>query len=981
MRAVVILFLSAFPILAVEPLTPEQERKTFQLLPGLKAELVAAEPNVIDPVSMAFDEKGRLFVCEMIGYSNGGRGTGEQSAGRIRMLTDKDGDGYFESSTIYADKLRFPTGVLPWKKGLLVAVAPDIIYLEDADGDGKADTKKVLYTGFGMDNIQQMINSLQWHGDGWVYGVAGANGGSITSPEKPTMPAVSLRGRGVRFKPDIPGSLEPTSGGGQYGLTTDLAGHVFVNTNSQHLRQIVLPDHYLKRNPNLVVPAVVSDIPEHGAACKVFRISPFEAWRVERTTRRKNGEEAKRLPPNELVPGGFVTSGCSPLYYADPLLPADIRNTILVCDPANNLITRDRLQPNGSLYKATRADEKQEFMASTDNWFRPVHLSVGPDGAVYVLDFYREVIETPLSLPDDIKAKVELQSRGRGRIWRIVPESGKPMPNVALNPKNPETLLDGLLSDRAWVRNTSSRLFHETSPISEEKWLANRLPKASPEGTIALLQAMSLTGELTPKLLESPLNHSNPAVRIQALKLSEVFLPKHANLQQKVVELSKSEQDGLVRLQIAFTAGYLPKTMVAEAILNLANTGKIDSWLQSAIMSSVSGSESETLGALLLFSKDRQVAIQFAGQLAAMTGATGDVEKIRHLFLILGKLSTDEQLAVLDGLGQGMKNTARPFNTLWTNPPEGLKGPLADYRGIFTLKAKDAVSNGLDLDSRMTAVRFLGYAPVEIAKEPLATLLTPQVPSSLQSAALRALGNFNQIEIAETLLANWNAQGPTMRREILEILTARKDRLPALLNAIEQKKILPAHLDSSRVNLLRNHTDPSIRTRALKLLTDSGNADRKKVIEQYQPALTAKGDVAKGREIFRKNCTACHRLENTGHEVGANLTAALRNKTRESLILDILDPSREVDTRYVNYNVITTAGRTVTGILAVETPNSITLRRGENAEDTILRTQIEEIRATTKSLMPEEFEKQISPAQLADLFEYLLGPGRDSPGK
>ena len=144
---------------------------------------------------------------------------------------------------------------------------------------------------------------------------------------------------------------------------------------------------------------------------------------------------------------------------------------------------------------------------------------------------------------------------------------------------------------------------------------------------------------------------------------------------------------------------------------------------------------------------------------------------------------------------------------------------------------------------------------------------------------------------------------------------------------------------------------------------------------------TTKGDIGRGREIFRKNCTACHRLENTGHEVGASLTAALRNKTRESLIIDILDPSREVDTRYVNYQVVTTAGRTITGILAVETPNSITLRRGENAEDSVLRTQIDEIRATAKSLMPEEFEKQITTAQLADLFEYLLGPGRSDPGK
>ena len=980
MRPLCALLLFALPLAAVEPLTPEQERKTFQLLPGLKAELVAAEPNVVDPVSMAFDEKGRLFVCEMIGYSNGGRGTGAETRGRIRVLSDKDGDGFFETAAVFAEGLRFPTGVLPWKNGLLVAVAPDIIFLEDTDGDGKADTKRVLYTGFGMDNIQQMINSLQWAGDGWVYGVAGANGGTITSPEKPTMPAVSLRGRGVRFKPDLPGSLEPTSGGGQYGLTHDLAGHVFVNTNSQHLRQIVLPDHYLRRNPGLIVPAVVSDIPEHGPACKVFRVSPFEAWRVERTTRRKNGEEAKRLPPNELVPGGFVTSGCSPLYYDDPLLPADIRQTILVCDPANNLITRDRLQPNGSLYKATRVDADREFMASTDNWFRPVHLSNGPDGAVYVLDFYREVIETPLSLPDDIKAKVELQSRGRGRIWRIVPENGKRLMPVMLDPKKPETLLNGLLSDIAWVRNTASRLYHETSPVSEEKWLAVRLPKADAAGTIALLQAMALTGELTPKLLAGTLAHPNPAVRIHSLRLSEVFLAKNADLRQQIVSLARTEADGFVRLQLAFTVGYLPPSQAAEALASLATEGKMDSWLQSAILSSASGCESDLLASLLK-SPNRERAIPFVGRLASMAGATSDSKKIGDVFKLTTTLGPAEQSILLDGLGQGMRNTSRPLNSLWANTPLELKTALSELRAAFAKRAGDVGNDKLPLANQIATVRFLGYGPFEIAKSPLSSLLTPQTPGELQSAAVQALGGFAEPDVATILLAGWESHGPTLRREILEILTARKDRLPALLTALEQKKILPVHVDASRAAMLRNHAEPSIRERARKLLADTGNADRRKVIEQYQAALTTKGDIGRGREIFRKNCTACHRLENTGHEVGASLTAALRNKTRESLIIDILDPSREVDTRYVNYQVVTTAGRTITGILAVETPNSITLRRGENAEDSVLRTQIDEIRATAKSLMPEEFEKQITTAQLADLFEYLLGPGRSDPGK
>ncbi|MCE9531346.1 MAG: hypothetical protein K8T89_09540 [Planctomycetes bacterium] len=414
-------------------LSPREELATFRTLKGFKVELVASEPDVVDPVAMCFDERGRMFVCEMVGYPNGGVAKGEEKRGRVRMLTDADGDGVYEKSVIFADGLRFPTGALPWKGGLIVTVAPDIIFLEDTDGDGKADKKRILYTGFGLDNIQQIVNTPTYGLDNWIYAVCGASGGSITCPDKPDAAPVVLRGRGVRFKPDIPGSLEPTSGGGQYGLAYDDVQHWFVNTNSQHLRQIVLPDHYLRRNPYMTVPAVSLDISDHGAACKLHRLSPFEGWRVERTTRRKDGPDAKRFAPNELVPGGFVTSACSPIFYTANLFTQDFLNNTFICDPANNLIHRDILEVKGSVFSAARADADCEFLASTDNWFRPVSLTVGPEGAIYVLDFYREAIETPLSLPDDIKAKLNLESRSKGRIWRIVPEGYKHKPFVGLD--------------------------------------------------------------------------------------------------------------------------------------------------------------------------------------------------------------------------------------------------------------------------------------------------------------------------------------------------------------------------------------------------------------------------------------------------------------------------------------------------------------------------------------------------------------------
>jgi putative membrane-bound dehydrogenase-like protein len=211
-------------------LTPKEELATFRVPQGFRVELVACEPNVIDPVAMAFDENGRLFVAEMPGYPNGGVGTGNIHSGRIKRLEDRDGDGFFEQATTFAEGLRFPTAVMPWKGGLLAAVAPDIIYFENITADGKASKRRTLYTGFGLDNIQQLINGLQWGLDNWVYGCAGSNGGTVRSAEKPEMPAVSLHNRGVRFHPDRPGSLEPTSGGGYLHEQSTLASYCFTRS-------------------------------------------------------------------------------------------------------------------------------------------------------------------------------------------------------------------------------------------------------------------------------------------------------------------------------------------------------------------------------------------------------------------------------------------------------------------------------------------------------------------------------------------------------------------------------------------------------------------------------------------------------------------------------------------------------------------------------------------------------------------------------
>jgi putative membrane-bound dehydrogenase-like protein len=957
------------------PLSPEEELATFKLVEGLKIELVASEPHVVDPVAMCFDEKGRLFVCEMRGYPNGGVGTGNETRGAIKYLTDVDGDGLWGNSQTFADGLRFPMGLVPYKNGLIVAVAPDLLYLQDTDGDGKADKTTVMYTGFSTANIQQMVSSLQWGLDNWVYGIAGSDGGVVKSCEKPDAPAVSLRNRGFRFKPDVPASLEPTSSGGQYGLTADDFQRWFTATNSQHLRQIILPEHYLKRNPHLPVSAVTLDIPEHGAAAKVFRISPFEPWRVERTTRRAGGADASRFPKTELVPGGYITSACSPLIYTGELLPKEYYGNNFVCDPANNLIHRELLQENGAAFKAVRAYPDREFLASTDNWFRPVHLTTGPDGAIYVLDFYREVIETPLSLPDDIKKQLNLESRGRGRIWRIAPSDFKPTKLPDLSKLKPTQLAALIPHDNPWQRLTAQRLLVQGKLAAAMPSLRGRLEQtAGKPARVNLLWTLHGLGELRPDDVKVGLGDRLAGVRENAVRLAEPWLGAEEELRLKVTRLAQDESPR-VRFQVAFSAGAMPQGHAAATIAEILARDADDPWTVTAALSSAAESGPKLLASLTAAEKPNPAIL---ARVAALIGATGDAAAIGQVLERVdeARFGTGVDTILLEGLGQGMRNSKQSLAAWLTKPPEGSERVVEKLRDRFQLAALTLRMEKVTESNRVAAARLLAHAPFDIAEPALASLLSPTISVELQLTAVRALAAHTDSKVTTHLLANWKGYAPSVRAAALDALLTRTDRILALLAAIEKKGIPAAALSPAQVQQLKAHPNAGVKTKANAVFKQAIDADRARVIASYSGVLELKGDVKSGKAVFAEHCSACHKLDGVGHDVGANLVATLGNKSTEDLLVAVLDPNREVDPRFLTYQVTTADERVLTGVIVAETPTSITLRRAEGAEDVILRADLASLRATSLSLMPVGLEKELKPQDVADLFAYLRTAGK-----
>src|SRR6266481_2363728 len=385
------------------PLSPEDSLKYLKTEAGLKVELGATEPMVLSPVAVAWDEKGRMYVVEDRGYPVG-PGKGKPPVGQVVLLQDTDGDGKYDKRTVFADGLTFPNGVMPWNGGVYVTCAPYLYYFKDTDGDGKADVKQIVFKGFqDLSTTQLRVSHPTLNIDNWVYLTSGLTAAKVTSPAHPDQPVVFLNRVDGRFRPGTD-ELQETAGTAQFGQTFDRFGRKFICSNRNHIQQVVLETRYLKRNPNVAFSQQVEDIPDHEAACRVYPLS------ANITTAAFHA--------------GYITSACGITIYDGTALPYNYRGNSFTCEPAANLVHRDVLSPNGVTFIAKRAFPTNEFLASPDNWFRPVNLANGPDGALYVCDMYRKTIEHPEYLPDATRKVTDFESgKTMGRIYRVVREN------------------------------------------------------------------------------------------------------------------------------------------------------------------------------------------------------------------------------------------------------------------------------------------------------------------------------------------------------------------------------------------------------------------------------------------------------------------------------------------------------------------------------------------------------------------------------
>lgn len=978
----------------LKPLEPQQALKTFRVAQGFRLELVAAEPLVSDPVDACFDADGRMFVAEMHGYPFSHEptqlnplGGGKKDACLVRLLEDTDGDGTFEKSSVFADQLSWAISVCCYRGGVFVLAPQHLYYFKDHDGDGRADERRIVYSGFSRANVQALANNLKWHLDHHIYLAGGRNGGEITHDGRPV---ATLRNQDVRFDP-LSERLELVSGGSQFGHSLDDWGNRFVCSNSNHIEHVLLPSRYLDRNPYLAVSEVRRSIAREGPAARVFRTSPPEPWRILRQIRRAEAAGYKLVqqpdggwkfepigpkptqPPPE-YPVGYFTSATGVTIYRGDAYPPEYRGNVFVGDVGGNLVHRKTLSPQGVGFVAERADVDTEFITSTDNWFRPVNFVNAPDGTLFVLDMYRETIEHPHSIPEDIKAHLDLESGfDRGRIYRLAPPGFRVRPVPRLSRWSTAELVAALESPNAWERTTADRLLWERADEGTAELLVKLLHSSKqPLARLHALWLLEALQALTPDLLLEALADPHAGVREHAVRLSEPHLNASAELARRVAALA-GDTDARVRFQVAFSLGEWQSGEQPAALARLAPAAETDSDLRIALLSSA-GETAADVALRLLNSPPAPPAEIPAGvvsELARMAATRAAADgALRLLAAALSQADRPAlQAALFRAVGEGLARRGTTIAALLDGPDVD-PGLREDVRRFHLRAAETSLNPQLPLAQRRSAVGMLAFAEFDTAAR-LAELLTPHSPQELQTAVVRSLAEFRRPEVAEVLLAGWRGYSPAVRREVVDALLQRRERIDALLEAVGNRQIQRGEIDRDKLELLLNHPQAAVRDRAREVLGSETAGDRLRVVQELSPrVLSLSGSAERGRAVFTGKCASCHKFGEVGHPVGPDL-ASVQNKSAPDLLIAILDPNREAQPNFTVYTVVTQDGKLLSGIITSETASALTLTAAEAKHETVLRSQIELLVSSGKSLMPEGLEKDLTPEELADLIAFV----------
>ena len=912
----------------------------FQVKPGFKIELAASEPMITRPVAMAFDENGRLFVAEMRDL---GGPAGGVPQGRIRVLDGLNDKGVFENSTIYADKLAWPSALACYAGGVFVAAGSEILYLKDAAGNGVADTRQVVLSGFGGSNnldSAALVNNFNWGSDNRIHGVSAGIGGEILSKGS-TVP-VSINGSDFSFDPRTLEVIAET-GPAQSGLSFDSHGRKFV---CDYLRPLMTPRYelrYFARDPYYVRPPGLAVVADPSAPVYRFLQQPTQAGAASRSN--------------------FVQSPLSScrglVIYRGRAFPTNYFDNAFVADPDAHVVHRLIIREDGLDVAAQRSPDetRTEFLISRDSSFRPAQLVNGPDGALYIADMQ--------------------DNPERGRIYRIVPSQLKRSAAGQLGRLKTYELVSMLAQGDGWHRDTAARLLYERKDPAAPALLRGTLNRSRlAEGRILALHALAGAGALSEENLLQGMRDSVAEVRRHSLMVAEALLTNGGASAAVLAQLRALAADPApqVRYQLAFIAGELRPAESAPILAQVLGRDLNVAAVRAAVLS-CSLPTAATLFDLLArdtrFLNDA-AGIDFLEQLALATGASGQSEAVEQIISFIGRGSLSPALAYafVFYLGEGLHRTRSSVS-------------LVDTRRVlqnFYSAALNVATDPTQPDPvRVTTARLLGVSPLgsgDVANW-LLIVCTPPTSPGLQMAGLETLRYHDDAPLENSCLDMWGLLlGPVVRTAALTDLLARAGRVPPVLDAIQSGKISASDLSSAQRNYLRSYPIPALRLRALQLLGPIP-VSRPDIMQNFKPALTLRGIPDRGRGIFRQRCLQCHRPADdpTGIGVGPDLLRA-RTLSREQLMARIIQPNVGIRADYSTRILDSKEGESLMGIISDENRLTITLTQLDGTKLVWPQLNINSIRLQSWSLMPEGLEIGMSAQDMSDLMEFVVSGGK-----
>ncbi|MDB6031370.1 MAG: Cytochrome c, partial [Verrucomicrobiales bacterium] len=916
--------------------------------PGYEVDLAISEPLIGSPVAIDFGADGRLWVAEMRDYPSGMDGKGK-AGGRIKVLKSSKGDGHYDSASVFLDDIPFPTGLMAWGRGVLACAAPDILYAEDTDGDGKADSVKKLFTGYATHNFQARVNSLRWGLDGWIYGSSGIFGGKIKSLI--TGKEVDLTGRDFRMHPET-GEIEAVHGLSQQGRVRDDFGNWFGCDNSTLLWHFPLPDYYLRRNPFVTSPN------PRVYPCK--DADPNQLFPISRTLERFNNPES----------ANHTTSACGLEIYRGEFF-GNVQNAF-VCEPVHNLVRRMWVAADGVTFAARRSTDEgnNEFLASKDNWFRPVETRTGPDGALWIVDMYRFVIEHPRWISADRLSQLDVRAgEHMGRIYRVVPK-GKVLPPIQDLTQLPLTdLVQALESSSGTARDLAHReLIRQKNPAATPLLRKMALKSSRPETRIQALWILQNLQKLDQSLIFSLLKDTNPILRQQTIKAAESLLNAHSAIGRQMLKAA-DDPDPRVAFQLALTLGEWNSPRIGPVLAELARKRAEDSWMRAAILSSATRYYQELMQAVAALPAENEGRNPMLAQLLGMAVGSGKPNMLETFLAEAAGASMS--LSQVGSLLQALERAGVDWTT-WSDSKARYRPMLAQIRSSLAGARRVAGDSKESELMRKDAIRLLGSEP-KMADQDLGLLrsfLEPGTAPSLQEVAVERLRQVRYPQAGKVLVSRWAAYSPGIRTRLLSLLINREAWTADLLDALEKQTILPREIPLDVRQRLLNAPQPWIQQRAAALIRQNSSEGRAQVLARYQPAASLSGDVIHGNQIFDQTCSGCHALRGRGHAVGPNL-AEYQSKKVEDFLLAILDPNAAIEPKYVSYEVEMKDGRSLTGLIRNETASSFQLFQAGGLSETVLRTRVTSVNASKMSLMPEGLEEAMSVQDMADLVSYL----------